>query len=359
MQTHLVHASVHQGLGLIRLNRPEKLNALTPEMVDAVHTSLRAWRYNGDVKAVVLLGEGERGLSAGGDLPNFRRMLMAGEATQMLGILAAEFELAAAIQTYPKPVIAFMTGVTMGAGFGLASAASVRIVTPDSQLAMPEVRIGYVPDVGGSLWLGRAPGRIGEHMALTGDAVGAGDAVEFGLADFCIEQDAVDDVLTSIADLCALPGQDLAVGLHIMHGAPQRSELNVQRAWIDEAYSGSDVAQILKNLGASPWPAAAKAAERIRANAPIACEIALQLVRESRAEDELRGALEREHRAASYVMDTPDVVEGIRALLIDKDKSPRWSVTRAEDVDTDRVARMLEPQDDELGLWDDGEDGDW
>ncbi len=127
----------------------------------------------------------------------------------------------------------------------------------------------------------------------------------------------------------------------------------------DEAYAGSDVAEILAKLDASPWPAAAEAAERIRANSPIACETALQLVRESRAEDELRGALEREHRAASYVMDTPDVVEGIRALLVDKDKAPRWSVPRADDVDTDRIARMLEPQDDELGLWDDGEEGGW
>ena len=361
MSIHSEHVdvSVHQGFGLIRLNRPDKLNALMPDMVEAVHSSLRAWRYNGDVKAIALLGEGPRGFSAGGDLQNFRRALLAGEAEQMLGILAAEFELAAAVQTYPKPVVSFMTGVTMGAGFGIASAASVRIVTPDSRLAMPEVRVGYVPDVGGSLCLGRAPGRIGEHLALTGDSVSAGDAVEFGLADFCIEQEAVEEVLSSIADLCALPGQDLAMGLQIMHGVPQRSELNVQRAWIDEAYAGSDVAEILTRLDASPWPAAAEAAERIRANSPIACETALQLVRESRAEDELRGALEREHRAASYVMDTPDVVEGIRALLVDKDKAPRWSVPRAADVDTDRIARMLEPQDDGLGLWDDGEEGAW
>lgn len=349
METH-VHSEIADGLGLITLNRPAKINALTPGMVEAIGQTLRAWRYAAEVNAVVLRGEGERGFCAGGDLAGFHEALVDGREDAFLDVLATEFELAAEIGSYPKPIVSIMRGLTLGAGLGLAGQASVRIVTPDSRLGMPEARIGYVPDVGGSLLLGRAPGRVAEHLAATGDTVGAGDAVEFGLADFCMAPDAEAEVLATLADLAQLGAGEIGVGLDVLHGvqAPATTRpLSGSRAWIDHCYAAPELADILSELGDSAWPAAQAARERILANSPLAAATAIELVRAARDEDELRGALEREHRAAAFMMEHPDLAEGIRARIIDKDDAPAWNPATAEEVDTEAILTALDPEEDE------------
>ena len=349
MEPH-VRTEIAQGLGLITLARPAKLNALTPAMVETISTTLRAWRYSSEVEAVVLRGEGERGFCAGRDLEGFHTALTQGREEEFLDVLAAEFELAATIASFPRPVVAFMHGLTLGAGLGLGGAASVRILTPDSRVGMPETRIGYVPDVGGSLLLARTPGRVGEHLAATGDTVAAGDAVEFGLADFCIAPGTEDEVLSTLADVARLGAGEVGVALEVMHGVPapaRTRELSAQRAWIDHGYAAPELSDILAELESSPWPAARAAAERIRANAPLAVATALELVRAARDEDELRGTIEREHRAAAFMMERPDLAEGIRARIVDKDDAPVWEPASADEVNVEIVLARLEPEEDE------------
>lgn len=338
------------GLGVITLNRPDKLNALTPSMVNTIGATLRAWRYDASVSAVVLRGAGERGFCAGGDLAGFHEALERGEHEGFLDVLASEFELAGQISSYAKPIVALMNGLTLGAGLGLAGAAQVRVVTPDSRLGMPETRIGYVPDVGGSLLLGRAPGRVGEHLAASADSVGAGDAVEIGLADFCMAQDATDELLASLQDLARLGAGEVAVGLEVMHGVappPTTFPVTQNRAWIDHCYAPEELSDILAELRDSPWPAAHGAAERIQGNSPLAVATAIEVVRAARDEDQLRGALEREHRAAAFLMSHPDLAEGIRARIIDKDGAPHWSPADPGEVDVEAIRAILEPEEEE------------
>lgn len=343
-----VGIETHAGLGIITLNRPEKINALTPGMVTEVGSVLRAWRYSSEIDAVVFRGAGERGFCAGGDLTGFHQAQSGGDQGGFLDILADEFELAAHIGTYSKPILAIMNGLTLGAGLGLAGAASIRVVTPDARLGMPETRVGYSPDVGGSLLLGRAPGRLGEHLAATGDTVGAGDAVDAGLADFCVAPDALEDLIVSFSELSTLRPGEASIGLEIMHGTrPPAAALTAERAWMDHCYAKDDLAGILTELDASPWPAARAAAERIRRNSPLAVATAIEVVRAARDEDELRGALEREHRAAAFLMDHPDIAEGIRARIVDKDDAPAWDPADPADVDRDRIVDALYPEEDD------------
>lgn len=345
-----VRVETSGGLGIITLSRPDKINAILPDMVDAASAALRTWRYDTAVQAVVLRGEGERGFSAGGDLVGFHRALQDGDSGAFLDILAAEFELAAMVGSYSKPIVAIMDGLTLGAGLGIAGQASVRVVTERSRLAMPEVRIGYVPDVGGSLLLGRAEGRAGEHLAATGDQVGAGDAVELGLADFCMDSSRLPELIPALQDLAALNPHEVAVGLEIMLGStPPAGSYAVRDSlsWINHCYAAEELPDILAELESSPWPAAQAAAERVRGNSPLAVSTALAVVRAARDEDELRGALQREHRAAAFLMENPDVAEGIRARIIDRDDNPSWNPARPEDVDAAAIQAAIEPEDEE------------
>ncbi|MGO3151821.1 MAG: 3-hydroxyisobutyryl-CoA hydrolase [Galactobacter sp.] len=347
MNPHLA-VEIHSGLGIITLNRPEKINALTPGMVSEIGATLRAWRYAPEVNAVVLRGAGERGFCAGGDLTDFHRAQSGGDQGGFLDILVEQFELAALVGTYPKPIMSIMSGLALGAGLGMAGVASIRVVTPDARLGMPETRIGYSPDAGGSLLLGRAPGRLGEHLAATGDTIGAGDAVEAGLADFCVAAETQEDLISSFADLATLRAGEVSIGLEVMHGTrPPAPAAARERAWMDHCYAAEDLPAILTELESSPWPAARAAAERIRRNSPLAVATALEVVRAARDEDELRGSLEREHRAAAFLMDHPDVAEGIRARIVDKDDAPRWDPAAPEDVDRDLIIDALYAEEDD------------
>jgi len=343
-----VQTQVAGPLGIVTLTRPEKINALTPGMVQDIAAALRAWRYAAEVKAVVLRGEGERGFCAGGDLAGFHEALREGEHEDFLDILAAEFELAAEIDSYPKTVVAIMHGLTLGAGLGLAGAASVRVVTPEARVGMPETRIGYSPDVGGSLLLARAPGLLGDHLAATGDTLAAGDAIEAGLADFCVEPGRIDELLSQLEDLADLTPAEVSMGLEVLLASPPPRTsypLRDARGWIDECYAQQELPEVLAALESSPWPAARAAAERIRANSPTAVVTALEAVRAARDEDELRGTLEREHRAASLLMQRPDLAEGIRARIIDRDDAPAWDPADPADVDADEIRASLDAED--------------
>ena len=174
--------------------------------------------------------------------------------------------------------------------------------------------------------------------------------MENGLADFCMAQDGADDLLATLQDLARLGAGEVAVGLEVMHGVippPSTYLVTHSRPWIDHCYAPEELSDILTELGDSAWPAAHGAAERILGNSPLAVSTAIQVVRAARDEDQPRGALEREHRAAAFLMSHPDLAEGIRARIIDKDGAPQWNPADPGDVDVEAIRAILEPEEDE------------
>ncbi|GGW70851.1 putative enoyl-CoA hydratase [Streptomyces lucensis JCM 4490] len=329
----------------IVLNRPRALNALDHEMVRRIDAALTEWERDPAVETVVLTGAGERGLCAGGDIRSIHDDARDGDGTASAAFWRDEYHLNARIARYPKPYVAVMDGIVMGGGVGLSAHGSVRIVTERSRIAMPETGIGFVPDVGGTYLLTRAPGELGTHLALTGAQIGAGDALLCGLADHSVPADALRNF---VDDLAGLPVGD-ALARHAQ--PPPRGELSGRREWTDDCYAADTVEEIVDRLLAHGDPAAKEAAETLLAKSPTALKVTLVAIRRARSLGSLERVLDQEYRVSCAALRTPDLVEGIRAQVIDKDRAPRWSpATLAEVTDAD-VERFFAPLGEhELGL---------
>jgi len=310
---------------IIRLDRPRALNSLTLPMVRAMKAALDRYATDDAVSCVVLTGEGERGLCAGGDVRVIHDLGRSGdpEATRFW---REEFPLNALIARYPKPYVALMDGITMGGGVGIAAHGSVRIVTERTRLAMPETGIGYFPDVGATWLLPRAPGEAGTWMGLTGTEVGAADAIHAGLADLMVPSARLGDLVAALAALPPDAGQ--AIVFETAAGFSQPAEggvLAANAALIDRAFRFDDVAAILSALEAEPGPFAAETLATIRRRSPTSLKLALKLLRLGRASANLEECLDREFSAAVHLLTQHDFYEGVRAALIDKDRNPQWS----------------------------------
>ena len=317
------------GLGWLTLNRPRALNALDLGMIDAIAAALDAWEHDTDIDIVLLDGAGDRGFCAGGDVRGLYEHIKAGDPEETGVFFRAEYALNARIEEYPKPIVVFADGITMGGGIGLAGHAAIRIVTERSKLAMPETRIGFTPDVGGTWLLGRAPGRIGEYLALTGASIDAADALYAGLADHFVPSanlDGLRDALATRADPSS-PTELIARSLSLSKGdeTPEPPSLAAQRDWIDDAFAADTVAEIVERLRARPEAAASAAADVLGELSPTGLAVTLEAVRRARDLRGLRAALEQEYGLVMWFATTqPDLVEGIRAQLVDKDRAPRW-----------------------------------
>ncbi|MFJ5675875.1 enoyl-CoA hydratase/isomerase family protein [Streptomyces sp. NPDC093097] len=318
--------------GRITLNRPRALNALTHPMVDRIDEALTAWEKDPAVAAVVLTGAGERGLCAGGDIRAIYEDARAA-GTASAAFWRAEYRLNARIAHYPKPYVAVMDGIVMGGGVGVSAHGDVRLVTERSKIAMPETGIGFVPDVGGTYLLGLAPGELGTHLALTGTAIGAGDALLCGLADHFVPADRLPRLL---ADLATTEVWDV-LERHVRQPPP--GELAAQRAWIDSCYRADTVEEIIGRLRAHPAPAAGQTAEILAQKSPTALKVTLAAVRRARRLGPLERVLEQEYRISCAALSSHDLVEGIRAQVIDKDRNPKWlpdTLAGVGDADVDR-----------------------
>ncbi|MFJ8043594.1 enoyl-CoA hydratase/isomerase family protein [Kitasatospora sp. NPDC096147] len=332
-------------VGRIVLNRPKALNALTHGMVLTVAAALDAWEHDASVATVVITGAGERGLCAGGDIVAIHRAATGGDPLAAEEFWREEYRLNARIARYPKPYVAVMDGIVMGGGVGVSAHGSVRIVTERTRIAMPETGIGFVPDVGGSYLLGLAPGELGTHLALTAGSVGAGDALLCGLADHFVPADRLPALL---ADLARLPVHE-ALERHVTE--PPAAPLAGERGWIDACYAADTVPQVLARLLASDHPAAKEAAERIAAHSPTAVTVALAALRRARTLGPLEAVLDQEFRTSCAALATPDLAEGIRAQVIDKDRTPHWSPAALAAVTEQEVERHFAPLGErELGL---------
>ena len=326
-------------VGRITLNRPAVINALTHAMVVRIRRALDGWTTDPGVGAVLLTGAGERGLCAGGDLRAIHRDIHAG-GTATLDLWRDEYALNAAIARYPKPIVAVMHGLVMGGGIGLSGHASRRLVTDGSVLAMPEVGIGLAPDVGGPWLLSRAPGELGTHVALSAARLGPGDAIALGLADRYVPADGIPALCEALTALPA--GRDDAAGAvdAVIEGATRpgpASELSADRPWIDACYAADTVEEILSRLERSGEPRASAAAEEITRKAPTAVKVTLAALRRTRRLACLESELDQEFRVSTHCFAAPDLAEGIRAQVVDKDRDPRWSPAVLEQVTEDRV----------------------
>jgi enoyl-CoA hydratase len=321
-------------VGHLVLNRPRAINSLTHAMVRRLDAALTAWERDESVRTILVTGAGERGLCAGGDIRAvYEDARVGGHAAREFW--REEYLLNGRIARYPKPYVAIMDGIVMGGGVGISAHGDVRIVTERSRVAMPETGIGLVPDVGGTFLLARAPGGLGTHLALTGDAIGPGDALLCGLADHYIPAARL------AAFTADLAGTDPAQAVARYAAAPPDAELAGQRSWIDACYSADTVEEILDRLAATGVAAAKQAAEKIAGNSPTAVKATLRSVREARRAGTLEAALRQEYRASCASLDSPDLVEGIRAQIIDKDRRPRWNPAGLGEVREQDVERYF------------------
>ncbi|MFB8246039.1 enoyl-CoA hydratase/isomerase family protein [Streptomyces sp. NPDC055952] len=319
----------------ITLNRPGALNALTHTMVRRIDGALTEWEHDPAVETVVITGAGERGLCAGGDIRAIHDDARDGDGSASAAFWRDEYRLNARISRYPKPYVAVMDGIVMGGGVGVSAHGDVRIVTDRSRVAMPETGIGFVPDVGGTHLLARAPGELGTHLALTGTQIGAEDALLCGLADHYVPSDALPELLDSLS---ARPAAEAVAGVR---RTPPRGVLAARRDWIDACYSADSVEEIVRRLLAHGDPAAKETAEILLSKSPTALKVTLASVRRARRLGTLERVLDQEYRVSCAALTTADLVEGIRAQVVDKDRRPRWSPKTLAEVTDAEVERFF------------------
>ncbi len=345
-----VLVSVERGVGLLTLNRPKAINSLTHPMVGRISAALSDWENDESVHAVVISGAGDHGLCAGGDVVAIYHSAKAGGA-EARQFWADEYRLNAYIDSYPKPFVALMNGITMGGGVGISAHCSVRVVTETTKMAMPEVGIGFIPDVGGTFILSRTPGLLGIHAALTGAPFTGADAIAMGFADHFVPHDHLGAFTEAIlsADI------DTAVAAYAEE--PPQSPLLAQQEWIDYCYAGETVSDIVAALrghdaglgpGRTDGTAANDAASIITARSPVSLSVTLKAVRRAASLPTLEDVLRQEFRTSCGALRSHDLVEGIRAQLIDKDRNPQWSPASLSTVTTEDVDKYFVSADPDL-----------
>ncbi|HVW51302.1 MAG TPA: enoyl-CoA hydratase/isomerase family protein [Trinickia sp.] len=354
-----VRTRVENRIGFIELNRPQALNALSLPMIQATQAALDAWRDDPRVLAVVVRSLHPRAFCAGGDV---RRLYEAGRRGDVAGrdaFFVGEYTLDHAIFTYGKPYIALMEGVVMGGGMGISQGAhrtgGLRIVTETTKMAMPETRIGLFPDVGAGWFLARTPGAIGRYLAVTGATIDAADALYAGLADAYLDTSAIPQLIAALTtthfeekrDVLACVERFTSVSAPAasaeLAAAPTALSLAALRPWIDRHFGHADVAGIVASLEAESESAARKWAQEtigaMRERSPLSMAVSLEVV--ARAEGPMSDCLRRDLDLTRSMFDYGDVVEGVRARIVDKDNRPVWRIANIEDVTRAEVEHMF------------------
>jgi enoyl-CoA hydratase len=304
-------------------------------MVLRVRAALDEWQEDESVEAVVITGAGDRGLCAGGDIRAVREAVITGRPREAAEFWRDEYHLNLAIARYPRPYVAIMDGIVMGGGVGISAHGEVRIVTERSRVAMPETGIGFIPDVGGTYLLSRAPGELGTHLALTGTAIPAADAILCGLADHYIPSTAIPDFTTALAT------EGLAAALKTHTTQAPTPQLAADRHWIDECYAAETVEAIVDRLRHHNNPAANETAATILGKSPTALKVTLAALRRARELPDLQAVLEQEFLVSCSGLTEPDLVEGIRAQVVDKDRTPHWTPATLAEVPAEAVTRFF------------------
>ena len=342
-----VLVSVQGRIGCITLNRPKALNALSLDMVRSLTQALTAWQDDPHVLAVAVRGTGKEGpfgaFCAGGDIRFFHQAAHAGDAA--LGdFFTEEYALNHLIHTYSKPYIAFMDGIVMGGGMGISQGASVRVVTDRTKMAMPETHIGLFPDVGGGFFLSRCPGRLGEYLGLTGLLLTGPQAVAARLADIALPSSMLEPIWDKLVSSPFENSEAVERWVLAQPGSLPPEKLAPQPQ-IDDVFGLSSVQAMLDALEKSDDAWSQKTADTLRHRSPLMLNVVLEQIRRAREmglADDLRMERDLVHHCFHLreVADS-ETVEGIRALAVDKDHSPKWKPSWVEEVDAAEVARFF------------------
>jgi len=331
-------------LGILTLNRPQALNALSLDMVRRLAAQLAAWRDDAGIAAVVLRGAGRPGKApafcAGGDIRFFHQGVLAGDP-RVEDFFTEEYALDHLVHRYPKPVIALLDGVTMGGGMGISQGCALRVVTEHSRLAMPETHIGLFPDVGGGWFLSRMAGGLGEYLGLTGHALGAADALAVGWADIHVPSARLDDLVRAVAEASESGGAAALAAARAQATEAGAAPIVAARPVIDRVFALPTLQAIVDALAAEPGEFAAHAAALVAQRSPLMMAVTLEQIRRARGlglADDLR--LERGMMRHCFHLRgrASETLEGIRALAVDKDQRPRWQPATVADVDPAEVA---------------------
>ncbi len=336
--------------GLVTLNRPKALNAVTHGMVLRLRAQLDRWADDDAVTRVVIVGAGERAFSAGGDIRHLYDLGQAGRHEEALQFWRDEYPLNAAIKNYRKPYVALIDGIVMGGGVGVSVHGSHRVAGDRYAFAMPEVGIGFFPDVGATWFLPRMPGELGTYCALTGERFGIGDALGAGLATHRIPSARFAALLDGLTGTVSVDAVLASFGEPVEEGPILR-----RRAAIDRLFAGASVEGILAALdqeaqsGSADADWAGKTATTIRAKSPLSLKVAVAQVRRGKGYD-FATCMRAEFRIVSRVIHGHDFSEGVRAVIVDKDNAPRWQPATLAEVSEGEVERHFSTVERELAL---------
>jgi enoyl-CoA hydratase len=328
-------------VGRLRLNRPKAIHALTREMCGAMIAALLAWREDTSVEAVILDHAEGRGFCAGGDVVMLANS-GAGDGSEARAFFFEEYRLNHLLFTYAKPIVAFMDGITMGGGVGISQPCRFRVATENTRFAMPETAIGLFPDVGGGWYLPRLPGRTGQFLALTGARLDGSECFHLGLATHYVPSLALDDLKARIA---AEPGR-LEALLEESSATPPEPRIAANRGRIDTLFASDDYEAVLAALEADGSDWAGTELATLRSKSPQACKVSLRLLYDGGLMAGFADEMRQEYAVASRVVQRHDFVEGVRALLVDKDNRPRWQPPTPESVTDHMIDTIFAPMPD-------------
>ncbi len=322
----------------LSLNRPGALHALTLEMCHEMSSALSEWRDDPGVEVVIIDHTEGRGFCAGGDIAFLRNSALNDGGVSGRQFFHDEYQLNHQIFTYTKPVVAFMDGITMGGGVGIAQPAKFRVATENTRLAMPETGIGLFPDVGGGWYLSRLPGRIGQFLALTGARLDGAECKWAGLATHYLPHDQLSEAKARIA-----AGHEPGGVLAALAVTPPVARIEANAALIAKHFASDRFEDILASLEADASGWAAKELATLRTKSPQTCKVALRQLHDSAELPDFAANMAMEYRIASRVLTLPDFAEGVRAVIVDKDNAPKWNPATPEAVTDALIDSIFAP----------------
>jgi enoyl-CoA hydratase len=324
--------------GMLSLNRPKAIHALTADMVHAMTKALLAWRDDPAVQVVILDHAEGRGFCSGGDINLIRQSALTDGGVSGLRFFYEEYQLNHLLFTYAKPVVSFMDGITMGGGVGIALPARYRVATENTRFAMPETGIGLFPDVGGGWHLSHLPGRIGQFLALTGARIDGAECLWAGLATHYLPHDQLAEAKTRIAH-----GHDIGGVLAALSVKPPVAKLEGHEKDIARHFASDRLEDILASLTSDDSEWAAKELATLHTKSPQTLKVALHQLAQGATMPDFAANMAMEYRIAARVLMLPDFVEGVRAVIVDKDNAPHWNPATPEGVTDELIAAIFAP----------------
>ena len=341
---------VNGSVGEIHLNRPKALNALTLPMVDAIHHQMRLWEQDDAIAVLTIEGAGEKAFCAGGDIRGLYDARMQDEPELLDAFYRREYQLNHYMSVYPKPCIALLDGITMGGGVGVSVHGRYRVVTEKTMFAMPETGIGFFPDVGGGYFLPRCPGETGMYLGLTGARLGAADCLYAAIATHGMQSADISALKNALAmtdfhangtgyDAVCQQVEKLLQNYSHDYG---KSDLEGLQADIDVIFSAQTLVEVLQKLEESELEFSDKALKMLKSKSPMALAVTFKQIREG-AKLDLAEDLKMEFRLSQHMVEKPDLFEGVRAVIVDKDHTPHWAQGDVGQVDPRDVDAFFAP----------------